>query len=191
MYNKIRIAPALALLLSLGTPAAWPEGPLDGEFEIHSAFIVVEQGVLKLNAHVQYPLTEPIRSALRDGVTLAFDLDLNMSRHRRLWLNATVLDMTLRRELTYHAVTDRYVVRNDSGEEQASFPTLEDALDALGRIEDLPVLVRSQLHGDGPWQASVRAGVRRGRMPDTLRTLMFWSDGWHRMSEWYTWILQF
>jgi hypothetical protein len=102
-----------------------------------------------------------------------------------------VLDMTLRRELTYHAVTDRYVVRNDSGEEQASFPTLEDALDQIGRIEDLPVLVESQLHGDGPWLASVRAGVRRGRMPDTLRTLMFWTDGWHRTSEWYTWTLQF
>jgi len=191
MYNKIRIGMALGLLLSLAPQAAWPDGPLDGEFEIHSAFIVDEQGVLKLNAHVQYPLTEPIRSALRDGVTLAFDLDLNMSKHRRLWINATVLDMTLRRELTYHAVADRYVVRNDSGEEQASFPTLEDALDQLGRIEDLPVLVKSQLHGDGPWLASVRAGVRRGRMPDTLRTLMFWTDGWHRTSEWYTWTLQF
>jgi hypothetical protein len=190
MPNKIRFAMAGVLLLSLAPQAAWPGGPLDGEFEIHSAFVVVEQGVLKLSAHVQYPLTEPIRSALRDGVTLAFDLDLNMSRHRRLWLNATVLDMTLRRELTYHAVTDRYVVRNDSGEEQASFPTLEDALDALGRIEDLPILVKSQLHGDGPWQVSVRAGVRRGRMPDTLRTLMFWSDGWHRTSDWYTWTLQ-
>jgi hypothetical protein len=190
MYNRIRIA-AVLLLLSLSPGPGRADGPLDGEFEIHSAFIVIEQGVLKFSAHVQYPLTETIRSALRDGVTLAFDLDLNMSRHRRLWMNATVLDMTLRRELTYHAVTDRYVVRSDSGEEQASFPTLEDALDQIGRVEDLPVLVRSQLHGDGPWQASVRAGVRRGRMPDTLRTLMFWSDGWHRTSEWYTWTLQF
>jgi len=191
MYIKIRIAMTVALLLSLTPQAARSDGPLDGEFEIHSAFIVIEEGVLKLSAHIQYPLTEPIRSALRDGVTLAFDLDLNMSKHRRLWLNATVLDMTLRRELTYHAVTDRYVVRNDAGEEQASFPTLEDALDALGRIEELPVLVKSQLRGDGPWQVSVRAGVRRGRMPDTLRTLMFWTDGWHRTSDWYTWTLQF
>jgi hypothetical protein len=190
MYNKFRI-PQAVLLLSLIAQPVWSDGPLDGDFEIHSAFIVAEQGVLQLSAHVQYPLTEPIESALRDGVTLAFDLDLNMSKHRRLWLNATVLDMTLRRELTYHAVTGRYVVRNDSGEEQASFPTLEDALDQLGRIEDLPILVKSQLHGDGPWVVSIRAGVRRGRMPDTLRTLMFWSDGWHRTSEWYTWTLQF
>jgi hypothetical protein len=191
MYNTLRIVMALGLLLALVPERGLPDGPLDGEFEIHSAFIVVEQGVLKLSAHVQYPLTGPIRSALRDGVTLAFDLDLNMSKHRRLWLNATVLDMTLRRELTYHAVTERYVLRDDSGAEQASFPTLEAALDQLGRVEDLPVLVKSQLRGEGPWLASVRAGVRRGRMPDTLRTLMFWSDAWHRTSEWYSWTLQF
>jgi hypothetical protein len=191
MSNKIRIAMSAVLLLSLIPRTAWPDGPLDGDFEIHSAFVVLEQDVLKLSAHVQYPLTAPIRSALRDGVTLAFDLDLNMSRHRRLWLNSTVLDMTLRRELTYHAVTDRYVLRDESGAEQASFPTLEDALDQLGRVEDLPILVKSQLRGDGPWLVSVRAGVRRGRMPDTLRILMFWNDGWHRTSDWYTWILQF
>ena len=50
--------------------------------------------------------------------------------------------MTLRRELTYHAVTDRYVLRDDDGVEQESFPTLEEALDRLGRVEDLPILVR-------------------------------------------------
>ncbi len=191
MYPRTRTGMALALLFWLPLSLALAAGPLDGAFEIHSAFIVAEQGVLKLSAHVQYPLTDPIRAALHDGVTVAFDLDLNISRHRRLWLNASELDMTLRRDLSYHAVTDRYVVRNESGAEQQTFPTLEDALDQLGRIEELPVLIQSQLHGDGPWLVSVRAGVRRGRMPDALRALMFWSDDWHRTSDWYTWTLQF
>ena len=83
--------------------------------------MVVDHGVLQLNAHVQYPVNDRIRSALQDGVTLAFDMDLNITRHRRFWWNASVLDMTLRRELTYHAVTDRYVLRDDQGVEQESF----------------------------------------------------------------------
>ena len=57
------------------------------------------------------------------------------------------------------------------------------------RVEDLPILVESQLRGEGPWQVAVRAGVRRGRMPDALRALMFWTDDWHRTSDWYTWTL--
>lgn len=165
------------------------DGPLDGELRIESAFIVVDQGVLQLNAHIQYPSSDDIRTALQDGITLEFDLDVSLSRHRRFWFNAAVLDQTLRRQLTYHAVTGRYVWRNEQGVEQESFPTLEDALDRIGRFEDLPILVQNQLPGEGPWPVAVRAGVRRGQMPDALRTLVFWSDDWHRTSDWYTWML--
>jgi hypothetical protein len=150
---------------------------------------VVDHGVLQLSAHIDYPINDRIRSALRDGVTLAFDMEVTISRHRRLWFDGTVLDSTLRRELTYNAVTDRYVLRGEAGVEQESFPTLEAALDKLGRIEDLPILVESQLRGEAPWEVAVRAGVRRGQMPDALRALVFWTDDWHRITDWYTWML--
>lgn len=179
----------LVLLAALsGWPTTRAAGPLSGELEVRSAFVVVDHGVLQLSAHVQYPENEPIRTALQDGVTLAFDLEVTMSRHRRLWFNATELEMTLRRELTYHAVTDRYLLRDDKGVELESFATLEAALDKLGHIEDLPIIVQSQLHDSGPWELAVRTGIRRGRMPDALRALVFWTDDWHRTSDWYTWI---
>jgi len=185
-----RIGVAALLLVALAAPrGVRSAGSLAGDFQVRSAFVVVEHGVLQLSAHVEYPINDRIRGALRDGVTLAFDLDVSISRHRRLWLDATLLEMTLRRELTYHAVTDRYVLRDEAGVEQESFPTLEAALDQLGRIEDLPILVESQLRGEAPWQIAVRAGVRRGRMPDALRALVFWTDDWHRTTDWYTWML--
>jgi hypothetical protein len=187
---SIVLAAALALSCCLATTRlSAAAGPLDGDFQIRSAFVVIDRGVMQLNVHVQYPINERIRSALQDGVTLAFDLECNVTRHRRLWWNAGVLEMTLRRELTYHAVTDRYVLRDEQGVEQESFPTLEEALDRIGRVENLPILVESQLRGEGPWQVAVRAGVRRGRLSDTMRALMFWSDDWHRNSDWYIWTL--
>lgn len=187
---RLILGAALGLLCGLAVPgASGAAGPFDGDFGIRSAFVVVDRGVLQLNVHVQYPINDRIRSALQDGVTLAFDVQLSITRHRRFWFNASVLDLTLRRELTYHAVTDRYVLRDEQGVEQESFPTLEEAIDKLGRVEDLPVLVESQLHGGGPWQVAVRAGVRRGRMSDAMRALVFWSDAWHRNSDWYTWTL--
>ena len=190
MLQRINLAIVVGLLCCLAVPpASGAAGPLDGDFQIRSAFVVVDRGVLQLNVHVQYPVNDRIRSALQDGVTLAFDVELSITRHRRFWLNANVVDMMLRRELTYHAVTDRYVLRDEQGVEQASFPTLEEALDKLGRVEDLPILIESQLRGEGPWQVAVRAGVRRGHMSDAMRALMFWSDAWHRNSDWYTWTL--
>ena len=51
------------------------------------------------------------------------------------------------------------------------------------------MVVEPQLDPDSTYAIRVRAAVRRGRMPDALRKLIFWSDSWTRSSEWYSWIL--
>ena len=161
---------------------------LDGVLEVRSAYVSVDNGVFLLHARVEYPVNPAIRDALQDGVTLTFDLDTRIERERRFWLNAGIVDLTLRRELTYHAVSDRYVVRDVRSNQQESFPTLEEALAFLGKVDGWPILVEPQLDG-GNYIISVRAGVRRGRLPASLRALLFWTDDWHRVSAWYSWSL--
>jgi hypothetical protein len=175
---------AVALLAASALSAA----ALDGVLEVHSAYVNVDRGVFLLHARVEYPVSPAIRNALRDGVTLTFDLDVRVDRERRLWFNANIVEVTLRRELSYHAVTDRYVVRDVRSGDQNSFATLEDALDFLGQVNDWPILVEPQLD-EGNYSISVRAGVRRGSLPASLRALLFWTNDWARVSEWYTWSL--
>jgi hypothetical protein len=181
---------ALLLALLCALPLAADDAdPLGGTFEVASASVVNRRGVWELSAHVRYPLNERIRTALRDGVTLTFDLEVAVTRHRHLWFDADVLSLDLRRDLSYHVVSDRYLLSAGGDRGAESFPTIEAALARLGDVADWPIVVDSQLTGDGPWQVSVRAGVRRGRMPDALRALVFWSDAWHRTSAWYRWTL--
>ncbi len=161
---------------------------LDGVLEVRSAYVDVDKGVFLLHARVEYPMNPGIRDALRDGVTLTFDLDTRVERERKFWFNAAIVDLTLRRELAYHAVSDRYVVRDVRSGEQVSFPTLEEALAFLGKVDGWPILVEPQL-GGGSYVVSVRAGVRRGQLPSSLRVLLFWTNDWHRESEWYSWSL--
>jgi len=184
---RFLFAPVVATLLFMSVRVS--ADALDGVLEVRSAYVDVDQSVYKLHARIQYPMTAAIRDALRDGVTLAFDFDARISRERRFWLDATIVDLTLRRELTYHAVTDRYVVRDVRNSDQQSFATLEDALEALGTIDDWPVLVEPQLADGERYRIKVRAGIRRGRLPASLRALLFWTDDWHRVSEWYSWLL--
>ena len=161
---------------------------LDGVLEVRSAYVNIDNGVFLLHARIEYPVNPAIRDALRDGVTLTFDLDTRVDRERRFWFNANIVELTLRRELAYHAVSDRYVVRDVKSNEQQSFPTLEEALAYLGKVDGWPILVEPQLNG-GMYVISVRAGVRRGKLPASLRVLLFWADDWHRVSEWYSWSL--
>ena len=177
----------LILLLSAWVVGAYADA-LDGVLEVRSAYVNIDNGVFLLHARVEYPITPAIRAALRDGVTLTFELDTRVERERRLWFNASVVDLTLRRELMYHAVSDRYVVRDVKTGQLENFPTLDEAITYLGRIDGWPILVEPQLNG-GSYLISVRAGVRRGRLPASLRALFFWTDDFRRVSEWYSWSL--
>ena len=172
----------------LGWVSAVYGDALDGVLEVRSAYVNIDNGVFLLHARVEYPVSPAIRDALRDGVTLTFDLDTRVERERHLWFNAGIVDLTLRRELRYHAVSDRYVVRDVKTGQQDNFPTLEEALTYLGRIDAWPILVEPQLDG-GNYLISVRAGVRRGKLPASLRALFFWTDDFRRVSEWYSWSL--
>jgi hypothetical protein len=189
----LRIEPLhLRFLLVAAVLGAWSAGAsgdaLDGVLEVRSAYVSVEGGVFLLHARVEYPVNPAIRDALHDGVPLSVDLDTRIERERRFWFNADVIELTLRRELEYHAVSDRYLVRDTRSGEQKSFATLEEALTDLGTVDGWPVMVEPQLTA-GHYRISVRASLRRGRLPAAFRALMFWTDDWHRVSEWYTWSL--
>jgi Domain of unknown function (DUF4390) len=182
--GRLVIAGMIALMSwSLGLADA-----LDGVLEVRSAFVNVDKGVFLLHARIEYPNGPAIRSALRDGQTLTFELDARVDRDRRFWFSAGIVDLTLRRELSYHAVSQRYVVRDTRSGDQESFATLNEALAYLGKVDAWPILVEPQLD-NGNYTISVRAGVRRGRLPASLRAILFWTNDWARVSEWYTWVL--
>jgi len=162
---------------------------LDGVLEVRSAYVEVERGVVQLHARIAFPLTQAIRDALRDGVTLAFDIDTRVARDRRFWFDATIVDVTLHRELAYHTVSDRYVVHDVRSGDQESFATLDEALDYLGMVDGWPIMVEPQLIEGERYRISVRAEIRRGKLSSSLRALLFWTNDWHRVSEWYSWSL--
>jgi len=190
-YNLLTLM--LAALLAVGAAPVVRADALDGVLEVRSAYVNIEQGVFQLYARVQYPVNDDIRAALKDGLKLTFELDMVVSRERRFWMDADVFNYTLKRELMYHAVSDRYVTReidSRSQNPQHSYATLEEALEALGTVDAMPILVSSQLSQNREYRVSLRAGVRRGQLADTLRVLLFWTDDWHRESEWFSWSLQ-
>jgi Domain of unknown function (DUF4390) len=162
---------------------------LDGALLVSSAYVDIDQSVYQLHARIEYPMTPAIRQALRDGVSLAFDLEARVTRDRHFWFDPIIADVTLRRELVYHSVSDRYVVRDVQGGSQQSFPTLEEALTVLSKVDNWPILVESQLAPGEHYHVSLRAEIRRGRLPASLRALLFWTNDWHRVSGWYTWML--
>ncbi len=100
-----------AAWLALGSTVALADA-LDGVLQVRSAFVDLDHSVFQLHARIDYPMSPAISEALRDGVDLLFEVDARVERARRFWFDSTVVDVTLRRELAYHTVADRYVVRD-------------------------------------------------------------------------------
>jgi hypothetical protein len=156
-------------------------------FEIRSAYVEPADGVYQLNATLDFDLPEGARAAVRAGVSLTLTLNIAVQRSRRYWLDDTVATLEQHYELLYHALSERYLVRNVNSGEQSSFATLDAALDELRVIGGLPVMDRALLNAGTRYEISVRASLDVRTMPDTLRFILFWADDWRQRSDWYTW----
>lgn len=158
-----------------------------GRFDIRSAYVEPADGVYELNATIDFDLPEGARAAIREGAPLTLHLEIVVRRQRNYWLDYTVATLEQRYELVYHALSERYLVRNLNSGEQVSYATLGAALDGLRVISKLPILDQALVASGRRHEISIRASIDVQTMPDALRFVLFWVDDWRRRSEWYTW----
>jgi hypothetical protein len=158
-------------------------------FTVQSAVVMVREGVYELDARVIFPLNDDVRSALANGATVKLALQAVVEKQRRYWFDKQLVDATLRRELSWNAVSQRYILKYVDRGEQDSFVALDDALAAAGVMNGWQILVENRLNPETEYEISVRAGYRSTRLPAALNALAFWSDGWVSRTEWKSWIL--
>ena len=188
-FPALRSALLTVALLATAVAPCRAEG-LEGRFEVRSADLELAGGVYHLNARMELPISDAVRRGLSEGVPLILEVDLDVERVRQLVPNSRVAELTQRYDLQYNAVSARYILRNENSVQQQSLPTVDAALEQLSEVRSLPVLDKALLYPDRRYEASVRARIDYGRVPFTLRLLMFWVNEWHRESDWYTWTLQ-
>ncbi|KAB7627245.1 DUF4390 domain-containing protein [Alkalilimnicola sp. S0819] len=140
-----------------------------------------------LSARIDYRLTPEVIEALDSGVTLSFQLRVQLEEPRRWWMDRELAALELRYSLRYHALSGRYVlVRLDTGESR-SFATRGSALYVLGQVEGLRLLGPQALEPGERYTARLHAALDTAALPLPLRTLAVMSPAWRLGSEWYEW----
>jgi hypothetical protein len=174
----------------LGTGLAQDEVEREGYFEVRSASTLAADGVHRLDARLQLVLSSEALAALESGVTLTIELQMQVIRVRRFYVDDVEAEVVVRHELEYSPVSQRYVVRNLNSGDQDSFATLYSALNSLGRVQGLPLIDDALLEPDRPYRIRLRAMLNTERYPAALRVLFFWRGQWQLQSEWYEWLLE-
>jgi len=161
----------------------------DGSFEVRSASSRLYDGVYFATARIDYRLSDDALEALDSGVALTVQLQIELTRKRRFWLDAGIATLRQDYSLSFQPLSDRYVVKNLNSGEQDSFATLFSALNNMGRVVDLPVIDASLLNPDANYEISLRAVLDQNTLPGPLRLIAFWSSGFRLESDWYVWRL--
>jgi hypothetical protein len=160
----------------------------EGRFEVLSAYPTERAGVYYVDAKILYDLPPTADEALRSGVTLTIELQIEVERLRRFPLpDKGIASLLQRYALTYHALSDRYIVENLNSGEQATYGTLEAAEAALGEVHDLPVIDVALIEPGVHHQISLRSVLDMKKLPVPLRLFAFLFDDWRVTSQWYRW----
>ena len=158
-------------------------------FDVRSAFLEPADRVYQLNATLDLALSRNAQQAVREGVPVVLQVDVNVQRKRRYFVDEKVASLVQRWQLHYHALSERYVVNNLNSGQQVSFASLAAALNALSEVRGLPVIDEALIDKSSHYEASLRVQATiEGGLPGALKAMMFWMD-WKRTTDWYTWTL--
>lgn len=171
---------------------AWSQDAPDrvGYFDVRSASLALVDGVQELDARLQLVLSAEALNALNSGITLTIELNLELIRVRRLLPDDGEASLTVRYELEFLPLSQRYIVRNINSGDQESFATLYSALNNLGRVQSLPVIDDAILDQDSNYRVRLRAALSTRQYSAPLRFLFFWRSEWDLKSDWYEWLLE-
>lgn len=158
------------------------------EIELLRAAVEPTEESYVLDADFAFELNPRLEDALASGVPLWFVVEFQAERWRWYWLNERIADRRLPLRLSFHTLTRQY--RVSSGALYQNYPTLPEAVRALSRIRDWPVLDRGQLKPDETYEASLRMRLDVAQLPKPFQVTALTNRDWTLASEWKRWKLR-
>ncbi len=171
-------------------PTLVPENAFGAEFSVSRVTTQLHDEVYYLNADLRLRLSDAVIEAVDSGVSVVFELQIEVVSPRSWWWDETVYALSQRYRLKFHALTRQYVVTNLNSGVQQTYPTRTAAIIALSTVTDLPILDRSALKVGYVYLGRMRVRLAVENLPSPLRIWAYLSSDWDLVSDWYQWPLQ-
>ncbi len=175
------------MLILLG----WTLTALAGDygFRVERADLVRRGDMLALSAAIHYRFSSTLVRALRHGVPLTLTVEVRILRPRRGLWDERLWRRRLNFRIQYYPLARVYRVIDETNHSQRSFPRLDAALTALGRLQEIALPVPEGWRLPARAYAEVSVGLNIERLPWALRPLAYFSPAWRLISEPYRWPL--
>ena len=180
----------MALLVGILPRAGTAAAAEEPEFVIRSAGTVLVDKVYQLNARIHYQFSAEALDALDNGVPLVVELVIEIERKRDYVWDETVASLRQRYQLSYEALTQRYVVTNLNSGADNYYGSRAAAIAALGDVNHLPILDAGLLNPDEKYTVNLQASLDLDALPVPMRVIGYFSSNWRIASEQVSWPLQ-
>ena len=136
----------------------------------------------RLNADLDYVLSDKVIDALQHGVSLNFVITISIYQKRQWLWDKPIADKYLHYQLDYHPLSERYLVINTTSGSSEDFFSLQAALRYLGTIRAQTIIATTQLQDEQDYYLLFHAKLDVESLPGPLQPLVLFSTDWHMSS---------
>lgn len=189
MSTRLLSALLALLLLLAGTSAA---GGIWGrnEFRVERVETRIEDGVVVMDARIDYEFSELALEALDNGVPLTLEVHIQVRRAGAWVWEESLLDRRLRYVIRFKPLSERYLVTRLPSTGGRSYVTRDAAIAALGEIEGMELIALDRLEPGEDYQVQLQAFLDIEELPLPLRPIAYLRPAWKLSSGWTKWPLR-
>lgn len=175
-----------AMLLLVAQPAA-----IAG-FTVSSIQPRAAGKTLHVSGNFDLSLTPKVEEAVGKGIPLQLVVDMRLYRERPLIWDERIDDWSMRRELSFHALSGQYLIGGVDAVtgDRESFIALNEALNEIGSLDDVTLPLPAPLKAGATYRLDVRVALDIEALPSLLRPVAYTSSDWDLNSGWTTWKVQ-
>ncbi|MGK0269891.1 MAG: hypothetical protein ACI88H_000524 [Cocleimonas sp.] len=143
----------------------------------------------KVNTRVEFELTEYLRNALQNGISLNARIQFRLGKHNSWWFNDDTPLLTVTYQLKYHALSRHYLLSRNDTNQHWNFSNLPSAIRKLSELRkySLPDITKSL--EDGEYYILAAADMAPSSLGLPLRFQSLFSDQYKLTSEGVLWPL--
>lgn len=167
---------ATAMLLGVTVLLLASPAHAEGSIRVKSVMLEAVDDGYQFDADFEITLNPKLEYALEKGIVLYFVTELNLVNSRWYWLDERIAQSRVREGLSYYALTRQY--RLGRGALSQNFGTLKEALQALGRVRNRPIVATSELKRDMEYTVELRMRLDIAALPKPFQVETLSSKEW-------------
>jgi len=159
------------------------------EIAVRSISAKIEPGpppVVHLAGETALELPARVETALDNGITLDFEYEIILKRSRRFIWDPALFRWLYRRQLSFFALSSKYVVNTDQDNSARVFDNLHSALQYLNRLDSIRLALPDDMPDTGSQQYiefQMRLDIES--LPLPMRPLAYISSSWRLSTDWW------